>query len=369
MNRRRFVGLLVAALIAIASAFYLSSRRNTSSESQGTLLLPKLAQELDTVTELSVHKGSTTPSVTVHRAGDQWTVAQRGDYPADVTKVRNLLIALGDAKIIEEKTRDPANFSIIGVEDATQPGATGAELTVSARDGKHALIIGKPVGEGSFARLVGENRSYMVQPALSVDAEPRLWIDSKLIDIPAASIQSLEVKLAGAAGYTLKRLKPNEDGFALDGVPSGRKALEAKSLAPSSTMMSDLAAEDVASASDVDFSKPSEAILTLPDGKLVTLTGAAVGDKRWIRVSASNDAALAAKTQNRAFEIASYRYDSIFRPVDQLLVPKETKTPANPAASSKPAAGSKTAKPATPPKPATSSNPATPPKPTPPSTP
>ncbi len=31
-----------------------------------------------------------------------------------------------------------------------------------------------------------------------------------------------------------------------------------------------------------------------------------------------------AKAQDRAFEVASYRYDAIFRPLDQLLVPKET---------------------------------------------
>ena len=53
-----------------------------------------------------------------------------------------------------------------------------------------------------------------------------------------------------------------------------------------------------------------------------------VGDKRWIEVQSSKDTALAAKAQNRAFEVASYRYDAIFRPLDQLLVPKETNPPA-----------------------------------------
>ena len=31
------------------------------------------------------------------------------------------------------------------------------------------------------------------------------------------------------------------------------------------------------------------------------------------------------KTQGRAFEVAGYRYDAIFRPLEQLLVPKESR--------------------------------------------
>ena len=38
-------------------------------------------------------------------------------------------------------------------------------------------------------------------------------------------------------------------------------------------------------------------------------------------MQASKDAALNAKAAGRAFEIASYRFDAIFRPLEQLLVP------------------------------------------------
>jgi hypothetical protein len=345
MSRARFGLILAAALVAICGALYLSSLRNVTRDLQGVPLLPALAPELDTVTEVSVRKGNATPTVTLHRTGDAraWTVAQRGDYPADVSKVHKLLLALSDAKIVEEKTSDPANYPIIGVEDAAQAGATGAEITLSAKDGKHAIIVGKPFGEGDFARRVGEAKSYSVTPAILVDAEPRAWIDERLIDIPATSIQSVELKPAAGAGYLLRRQKPNEEGFTLEGIPAGRKALDAKALAPSSSALSGLGAEDVAPASDIDFSKPTQAILTLSDGNVLTLTGTTAGDKRWIEVQATKDAALTAKTQNRAFEVATYRYDAIFRPLDELLVPKETKPPAGikPAGGGKSAPGSK----------------------------
>ncbi len=334
MNRGRFMTLALAALIVLAAALYLGSKRNAGAPSaEGTVFLPQLATELGTVSAIDLQKGTPAPGVTLHRAGDAWTLAQRADYPADASKVRKLLLSLADAKIVEEKTSNPANFPIIGVEDPTKPGAAGTQITLTAKDGKHSVIVGKPTGEGNFARRAGEDQSFTVEPGITADVEPRGWIDARLLDVPSAQIQSVDEKPAAGAGYALHRLKPGEDGFVLDGPPpAGRKLLDPKALAPSASTLSGLTADDVATASDIDFSKPSQAVFTLTDGNVITVTGAVAGDKRWVAVKSSKDAALNTKTQNRAFEVASYRFDAIFRPLEQLLVPKETKPTAPPAA-------------------------------------
>ena len=176
----------------------------------------------------------------MHEQSGKWTVAERGDYPADVSKLRKLLQALSDAKIVEEKTSNPASFAVIGVEDPSLPGATGAEISITAQDGKHAVIIGKPVGEGNFARRSGENTSYSVEPGISFEAEPRYWIDSRLMDIKATDIQSIEIKPAAAVaayGFTVRSgartaaappAPPPQRHIApeisLDGVPPGEAA-------------------------------------------------------------------------------------------------------------------------------------------------
>jgi len=232
---------------------------------------------------------------------------------------------------VEEKTSSPANFPIIGVEDPTQPGAMSAQVTVAARDGEHSVIVGKPSGPGYFARRAGQNQSYLVEPPVSLETEPRYWIESRLIDVPTKSIQSVEIKPAAGAGYVVHRLTPAEEGFGLDGTPAGRKAVEASALAPSATLLSGLNAEDVAAANGMDFSNATRAIITLSDGDVITLVGMPIADKHWIKVTATKDAALAAKTKDRAFEVASYRYDAIFRPLEQLLVPKESKAAGKPA--------------------------------------
>jgi hypothetical protein len=357
VNRQRFIALLVAALVVISGALYLSSRRNETAEQRGGALLPSLAQEMNTVTSLSVRKGAATPTVTLHLQGNAWTVAERADYPADVSKLRKLLLALSDAKLVEQKTSNPASFHLIGVDDPASPGASGAEVSFAAKDGNHAVIIGKPVSDGNFARRAGENTSYIVQPAISFEAEPRYWIDSRLIDIPTANIQSVTVKPATGPAYTVHRAAPASGSsaaagtssaaagtstaaagsssaaagappalppvFVLDGIPPGRKAADSAVLAPSSSGYGNMTADDVRPAGEVDFSKATVATVTLLDGGLITLTGAAGGDKHWIRVQASKDAAVNAKAADRAFEIAGYRFDAIFRPLEQLLVPKE----------------------------------------------
>ena len=114
MSRQRFIALLVAAALAISAALLLSTQRNPPRDAHGIALLPSLAGELDTVTAVSVRRASATPTATIHQQNGRWTVAQRGDYPADVSKLRKLLLALNDAKIVEQKTSNPASFPVIG---------------------------------------------------------------------------------------------------------------------------------------------------------------------------------------------------------------------------------------------------------------
>jgi hypothetical protein len=327
MSRQRLALLVIAAVVVISGALYLSSQRNRPHETQGALLLPALVPEMNSVTAVSVRKGGPVPSLTVHKQGQQWTVAQRGDYPADVAKLRKFLMALGDAKIIEEKTSDPSRYAGIGVDDPSQPAATGIELTVTVPGAQHVLVVGKPLGDGNFVRRAGEKQSYSVEPSISLETEPRFWIDSRLIDVPTAQIQSIDVKPAAGPAYSLHRLNPADNTFSLDGAPADRKALDAHALAPSATLLATLNAEDVSPAADIDFSHSSQVRVTLTDGNIIDLTGVVMGDKHWLQVKSNKDAALTAKSEGRAFEMPSYRYDALFKPLEQLLIPKEQPQP------------------------------------------
>jgi hypothetical protein len=355
MSRQRLVSLVVIALLALGGASYLAGRRNSSSDTHGALLFPTLAAQVNSVTEVAVMKGSPNPVLSVHKQGERWTVAERADYPADLAKLRRLLLSLTDAKIIEEKTSNPASYPVIGVEDPLKSEAGGVEVVISSADGKHAVIVGKSAPEGSYVRRAGEDKSYSVAPAISVEAEPRFWIDTQLLDLKTADIQKVEVKFPGGAGaggagaagpsYLIHRAASAAaaapataaSDFVLEGVPAARKAADPATLAPSPTTYGNLSIEDVAQADSIDFSKASVVTVTLSSGNVVTLTGTVIDDKHWVKVAATEDAALTAKASGRAFEISNFRYDAIFRPLEQLLMPKPApEAKKTPAASPKP---------------------------------
>jgi hypothetical protein len=331
MNRRRFGILAFAALIAIVTGWFVSTQRNRAGQTAAPALLPALANDVNAITAVTLRKGKD-PAVTLHKIGTQWTVAERADYPADVVKLRKLLLSLRDARIVEEKTSDPARFAVLGVENPTDSAGAGAEVDLTSPNGNSGVIVGKSVGAGNYVRRSGENRSFSVEPAITLETEARYWIDGLLLDVPVALIQSIEFKPATGPAYTLHRLNPADASFSLEGAPPGRTPKDGTALAPPPSTFTSLQAEDVAQAKDIDFASSSQVILTLTDGRVMTLTGVAVGDKHWTQVKSNQDA-LSAKTGGRAFEIASYRYDAIFKPLEQLLAPLPPKPGPSKAAS------------------------------------
>jgi hypothetical protein len=360
MSRGRLGALIVAALLVISLALVLTTRRNASQETRDALLFPNLAGELATVSAVDVRKGSATPSVSLRKRGEQWTVTQRADYPADVSKLRKLLLALSDAKIVEEKTSDPGNYATIGVDDPSKANALGAQVDFTVQDGPHSLIVGKPSGESNFVRRTNEKTSYLVAPGIYVESEPRLWIDTKLMDIPADTIERIEYRPVAGSAYSVHRVvapappasaapaapaasaasaatapppapaAPPPPEYVLEGAPAGRKPADSPTLAPSPGVFGNLTADDVAPVADIDFGKPASTLLTLKDGSTITFTGTVVGDKHWVQINAPKDEALMARVSGRAFEVPSYRYDGLFRPLEQLLVPKPAPPEKNP---------------------------------------
>ncbi len=331
MNRQRFVLLLIAALVVLTTGWYVATRRDEPSMSEGAALYPQLAADMASITAVDIRKGSATPTVSVHANGGRWTVAERADYPADVTKLRKLLTALGEAKIIEEKTSDPARYASIGVADPTRPESLGAEVTVTGPI-KAAVIVGKSVGQGTFVRRAGEPQSFSVEPAISLETEPRFWIDSRLLDVPTPLIQDIQFEPAEGARYAIHRVKPTDDAFSLDGAPADRQALDAHALAPSPTLLANLTAEDVAPVAAVPVGPAMRVVITLNNGGTLTLVGMVDGGKHWLQLTAGKDVQLTTKTAGRAFEIASYRYDAIFKPLEQLLVRQPASKPTKAAA-------------------------------------
>jgi len=90
----------------------------------GTPLLPGFANVANDMDKVDLSRPPGEEGVTLHKTGDTWVVGARHDYPANLAKLRRLVIALADAEIV-------VNTTVV----AMHPNATWADVKAGAKPG------------------------------------------------------------------------------------------------------------------------------------------------------------------------------------------------------------------------------------------
>jgi hypothetical protein len=329
MNPRRVGILLVAGVLVIAIALWLSSQRHLERAiTSGQAVLPDLRSSLNSVQEVRLIKGDGTKT-TLKKGESGWQVAER-EYPADAGRVRKLLLDIADLKVVEEKTRDPANYSKLGVEDVTAPNAGGVKVEIA--DGKKPvdLIVGKPSGmKAAYVRVPGAPQSLLAAPQVTVDADPKRWLDRTLFEIPQDRVKEVAVTPGTGPAYTVTREKKDQADFTIPNLPKGRALASTSSPNPIAGALTGLTLDDVRKAAPGDA--PSKAVFQTFDGLTVEAVGRKDGERHLVSFTAKSTAketeAEAKKINDRVqgweVEIPSYKYDVIFRPLEDSLAKVE----------------------------------------------
>ncbi|HEV7714028.1 MAG TPA: DUF4340 domain-containing protein, partial [Steroidobacteraceae bacterium] len=223
MTQRRVVVLLAAAVVVIGGAVWVSSQRHLDRDTTaGQPVLEGLKAALNDVTEIRVTKGDGTHA-TLRKRPTDWAVVERS-YPADSGKVRKLLLDLGALEVVEEKTRDPANFARIGVDEVNSPKATGTRVEAVTPKKVYGLIVGNTSGSKSvYVRAAGAQQSLLATPGVTADSDPKRWLDHTLVDIPEARIKEVALAPAGSTAYTVSREKKEQTDFTVSNIPKGRE--------------------------------------------------------------------------------------------------------------------------------------------------
>jgi hypothetical protein len=337
MTARRVVILLVLGLLVIAGAIWLSSRRHLDHATlAGDLVLPGLEASVNAVTEVDLRRGDGTRT-SLKKASVGWVVGER-EWAADPSKVRKLLLDLGALNVVEEKTRLAANYPQLGVEDVNNPKAGGTAVDVLAPGHTFALIVGKTSsGKSGYVRVSGTPASLLAAPLLTLDADPKTWLEHSLIDVPVTRVQKVEEKPAEGPAYSLARDKKEQADFAVAPLPKGRQLTGPGAADSIGAALSGLTLEDVVKSTAALDPKAPHAVFHTFDGLEVTLTGRKDGARALITVSAQgatpeSDAeakALDKRLGGWEFEIPDYKYGTIFRPLEDLLqrLPEPAKKP------------------------------------------
>ncbi|WP_426957505.1 DUF4340 domain-containing protein [Muricoccus radiodurans] len=328
MNRRHLVALGGTAVAVAAAAVLLAPRTpDAPTPSESPLAFPNLAPQLANARRIEVRQGNATLTV-VRGANDVWTLPQKGGYPARGDRVRELLTGLTELRLTERRTADPDSLSRLGLDTPGSPNSTAALLRVL--DGNNspvaALIVGRRrmrtqggVPESVYVRRPEENQSWLGEGRLPVDADPQLWIDREVANLPHERVRRV---ISVRDGHTTELLRdgdldapltialpgdaPPADDIALDEV--GR-ALEALSLL------------DVRREAEMPGDAAGESRFFLTDGLVINARVRTSGNDVWVRLTAegSDEAArLNARWNGWAYQVGSWKAKAFAPSLDDL---------------------------------------------------
>jgi hypothetical protein len=365
MNRKTLAILAgFAAVLLGAGIALLAHRENQQSERPGGALFPDLTNSLDAVGEIRLSKGDGSRT-TLKKENGGWTVVERR-YPADGARVRELLLGLTRMKVIEAKTSDPANYARLGVEapDTSTAGSTLVEVVAGAKT--FPLIVGHGAeGRSIYVRKPAEKASALVEPSVSADPDPKRWIDRQLTDIRGDAVHDISVRTASGPAYLLTRARRGDADLVLSPVPKGRKPASSMAINGQADALTAFNFDDLRPAPEKAPTSVDRATFRTFDGQVFEFTGYKNADKAFVSVKASRDTALAAqfpespaaepakaeesdktdKAEKKApqpaakpadqgaerlaaraagleYEVPLYKYESIFKPLEELLEKK-----------------------------------------------
>lgn len=279
MSTRTLIVLVVLGIVAIAGGWYfgvdtIPSEQQTANS--GKLMFPNLTQRLQqAVKVVVVHQGQ---NLVIEKRTVQghvhWGVASRDYYPVRETKLRSMLTALTELRLMDQRTSDPKQYATLGVEDPGSPTSQSDLLRVLDASGKPiaALIVGhRRVRSGGnvpdevYVRRPGSKQSWLAEGSLQVDSDPQLWLDRDIMNIDHSRIAKVTVTRDGA---TLEFTR-DDDKLALT-QPANHPKLDNYKLQDVSRALELLTFDDVQAEKAPRADPIGTSVFTTSDGLAVT---------------------------------------------------------------------------------------------------
>lgn len=225
MNRRALF-VLLGLLAALAVVVAIGSLTGRGKGTQDEAFMPELKAALGDITSVVVTGPGNQVIATINRDGQRWVVAEGGNYPADVGRLRQILQALADARRLEEKTSSPDLYDRLGVTDPGAAGSRAVQLDFKAAKPLPGVIIGDTSvggGDRAYMRRVGEATSWLVSGKYDIGRTPGQWLDRVVVDLPASRVRSVTITHPGLEVLRLAKADENTADFSVQGIPAGRQ--------------------------------------------------------------------------------------------------------------------------------------------------
>jgi len=351
MNPKTLSYLIGAAAIALgaAVAINLSNRPRSDAAEQARPLLPQLHGHVNDVSSITFTAADNRVLATLRRGADGWNVLEKSGYPADLPKIREFLLKLDQATLLEQKTSNPKRYAELGVGDVKDKDAGGILVDIAGLAQPTRFIIGNyngGGGGGTFVRLDGDAQSWLAKGNLTVDKNTADWERRDLTDI--ASTRLASVTLTNPDGKQLKVYKdqPGDANFKVADVPKGRETSSEFAANGLGSTLAGLKADDVFPAKDMaPPEKVYKADYAAFDGLNVNLVGWEKDGKDYVQLGARLDSAAANAQIDKDQAKAKADYDAAVQAANQKVAEEKSTTGTQADANAKSASAVETAKP------------------------
>lgn len=196
----KHVAILLALVALIGGAgLFMLKRTQSDWQETGTGSGGKVLEfDLNNVAQVSMKTAAT--SINLVKKGDDWTVQERADYPADFVKVSQLLRKFWDMKTVQEVKAGPSQFSRLELVEPGKGDGSGTLVEFKDKDGKSlaGVILGKPyvkkseggpmdmggMPSGRYLMPAGSNKVSLVSETLSeFEVKPEPWLNHDFIKV------------------------------------------------------------------------------------------------------------------------------------------------------------------------------------------
>jgi phage baseplate assembly protein gpV len=285
MTRR--AALIVAGLAVIAIVLALvGQRQNRPDTFTGTLLVPGLAEALNDIERVTVTGARAETIATLVRGEAGWSVVEKAGYAADLAKIRQALVGLSEARIVEEKTSNPDFHARLGVEAVEAEGATGVAIAIEAPTEFPVLILGdEPNSASRYARRAAEQASFLIDRNPEIPSTTTQWLETEIVDVPSASVESVTIKHSDGDEIAISKASAAESNFTVAGIPEGRELSYPTVANVIGNALRELKLDDVAPAVDAAVPSVVTEFRTF-DGLVVTVTSTLDGEMPWLAFAA-----------------------------------------------------------------------------------
>jgi hypothetical protein len=339
MKSKGLIALLLATGIAVLAAILLSTGGGATDTDPriGQLVLPDVRQHAVEIARIGLVHGADKSTLLKQPGG--WVVEDKGNYPADVSKLTQAMEGLSELRYVEPKTRKPELYGRLEVEDVGGKDAKSTLVTVSDDQGRPLgeIIAGKrridQLGggtDGIYVRKPGDAQTWLARGTLDLATDASGWLDHNIVDLPRDKVKEVVLTQPDGAAIDIAHDKP-EDVLALKGAPADTKLKSDTALVEPTTALASLTLSDVRPVAEMPFPTDgvSRAELTSFDGLTIKVALIDKDGKSWAKLEASGTgeaekqaATLNAKLQNWVFAIPDYKAKSLRITLADVTAPK-----------------------------------------------